>query len=56
MDIKGMYHAKNWVDSAQDRYYWIAIVNVALNLRIPQFLGLLNKDLFDVISVCLKKI
>ena len=26
---------RNWVDSAQDRDYWIALVNAALNLRIP---------------------
>ena len=25
----------NWVDSAQDRDYWRAIVNAALNLWIP---------------------
>ena len=25
----------NWVDSAQDRYYWRALVNSALNLRVP---------------------
>ena len=24
----------NWVDSAQDRNYWRALVNVALNLRV----------------------
>jgi len=25
----------NWVDSTQDRNYWRALVNAALNLRIP---------------------
>ena len=25
----------NWVDSAQDRYYWRDLVNAALNLRVP---------------------
>ena len=24
----------NWVDSAQDRNYWRALVNAALNLRV----------------------
>ena len=27
--------AGNWVDSAQDRNYWRALVKVALNLRVP---------------------
>ena len=27
--------AGNWVDSAQDRNYWRALINAALNLRIP---------------------
>ena len=27
-------NAKNWVDSAQDRDYWRALVNSALNLRV----------------------
>ena len=27
--------AGNWIDSAQDRDYWRALVNVALNLRVP---------------------
>ena len=25
----------NWVDSAQDRNYWRALGNAALNLRVP---------------------
>ena len=25
----------NWVDSAQDRSYWRALVNAALSLRVP---------------------
>ena len=27
--------AGKWVDSAEDRNYWKALVNVALNLRVP---------------------
>ena len=36
MDLEeiGVY-AGNWVDSAQDRNYWRALVNAALNLRVP---------------------
>ena len=27
-------NAGNWIDSAQDRDYWRALVNAALNLRV----------------------
>ena len=27
--------AGNWVDSAQDRNYWRALMDAALNLRVP---------------------
>ena len=28
-------NAGNWLDSAQSRNYWKALVNTALNLRVP---------------------
>ena len=28
-------NTRNWFDSTQDRDYWRALVNVALNLRAP---------------------
>ena len=36
MDLEEIgINAGNWVDSAQDRDYWRALMNVALNLRVP---------------------
>ena len=36
MDLEEIgINAGNWVDPAQDRNYWRAHVNVALNLRVP---------------------
>jgi len=37
MDLKEIgINSRNWVDSALDRDYWTVLVNVALNLRVPQ--------------------
>ena len=36
MDLEEIgINAGNWVDSAQDREYWRALVNATLNLRVP---------------------
>ena len=36
MDLEEIgINAGNWVASAQDRDYWRAFVNAALNLRVP---------------------
>ena len=35
LEEKGGINARNWVDSAKDRNYWRALVNAALNLRVP---------------------
>ena len=36
MDLEGIgTNVGNWVDSAQDRNCWRALVSAALNLRVP---------------------
>ena len=36
MDLEEIdINAGNWVDAAQDRDYWRALLNAALNLRVP---------------------
>ena len=36
MDLEEIgINAGNWIDSAQDRNYWRALVKAALNLRVP---------------------
>ena len=36
MDLKEIgINTRSWVDSAQDKDYWRALVNSALNLRVP---------------------
>ena len=36
MDLEEIgINARNWVDSAQDRDYWRALVNATYNLRVP---------------------
>ena len=41
MDLKEIsIYTSNWADSARDRDYWRALVNAALNLQVPQVIGL----------------
>ena len=43
MDLEDIgINAGNWVDSAQDRNYWRALVNAALNLRVPYAMELVS--------------
>ena len=42
MDLKEIgIDTRNWVDSAQDRDYWRALVNAALNLWVSYAMELL---------------
>ena len=41
MDLEDIeINAGNWDDSAKDRDYWRALVNGALDLRVPQVMEL----------------
>ena len=43
MDLKEIgINTRNWVDSAQDRDYCRALVNAALNLRVPKAMDLVS--------------
>jgi hypothetical protein len=36
MDLKEIgINTRNWIDSAQDRDYWRALLNGTLNFRVP---------------------
>ena len=50
MDLKEMgINTRNWVDSAQDSDYWRALVNAALNLRVPQIINIYLFTRIDVV-------
>ena len=43
MDCKEIgINTRNWIDSATDRDYWRALVNAALNLRVPLTMELVS--------------
>ena len=46
MDLEEIgINAGNWVDTTQDRDYWRALVNAALNLRVPYSVELVSNRL-----------
>ena len=57
MDLEEIgVNAGNWVDSAEDRDYWKAFVNVALNLRVPYAieLKLVNINIDSIFQIMFK--
>ena len=50
MDLEDIgINAGNWVDSAQDRNYWGALVNAAFNLRVPLAMELVSSRIVYVV-------
>ena len=39
-------NTRDWVDSVQDRHYWRALVDAALNLRVPYAIKLVVIQLY----------
>jgi hypothetical protein len=49
MNLKGIgINTRNWVDSAQDRDYWSALVNAALYLQVSYAMELVNIGLLSI--------
>ena len=43
MDLEEIgINVRNWVDSVQDSDYWRDFVDAALNLRVPEAMGLVS--------------
>ena len=50
-------NARNWVDSAQNRDWWRALVNTAFNVRVPGAMELvISVKLTPILSMCLQSV
>ena len=50
MDLEEIsINAGSWVDSAQDRNYWRALVNAAFNPRVPQAMELDSRIILEYV-------